>query len=207
MLSSLLSFFGCNGQSKEKEELKKQIDQSLEDFMHRPIYSILTTEILDEITDDKIEQTIIDNIFSKIETIDSYEEQYKVIKSLSMGRQAIFATWVLEAEVNNGGFNQYFYNFASSGQYAEEAKDGFKLINAVKHSDLTQKAMNIMLKDANRLSKFKDGTLKSFSESYENNPLNPLDTQFYTLNKFEDTSKLRIKYIRDHISDFVDKYK
>jgi len=107
--------------------------------------------------------------------------------------------------LTNGGFNQYFYNFASSGQYAEEARDGFKLINAFKHSDLTQKAMDIMLKDANRLSKFKDGTLKSFSESYENNPLNPLDTEFYTLNKPEDTSKLRIKYIRDHISEFVDK--
>jgi len=103
MLSSLLSFFGCKGQSKEKEELEKQMDQSLEDFMNRPIYSILTTGILDTISDDKLEQTIIDNIFRKIETIDSYEEQYKVIKSLSIGRQAIFATWVLEAEVNNGG--------------------------------------------------------------------------------------------------------
>jgi hypothetical protein len=205
MLSSLLSFFGCKGQSKEKEELKKQIDQSLEDFMHRPIYSTLTTEILNKITDDKLEQTIIDNIFSKIDTIDAYEEQYRIIKSLSMGRQAIFATWVLEAEVNNGGFNQYFYNFSSSGQYAEEARDGFRLINAIKHSDLTQRAMDIILKDAKRLSKFKDGTLKSFSESYENNPLNTLDTEFYTLNKTEDISKLRIKYIRDHISEFVDK--
>jgi hypothetical protein len=205
MLSSLLSFFGCNGQSKEKEEIKKQIDQSLEDFMQRPIYSVVTTGILDTISDDKLEQTIIDNIFSKIETIDSYEDQYEVIKSLSRGRQAIFATWVLEAEVNNGGFNQYFYNFASSGQYAEEARDGFRHINAIKHSELTQKAMNIVLKDAKRLSKFKDSTLESFSESYENNPLNPLDSEFYTLNQFEDTSKLRIKYIRDHITEFVDK--
>jgi hypothetical protein len=179
MLSSLLSFFGCKGQSKEKEELKKQIDQSLQDFMHRPIYPILTSGILDTISDDKLEQTIIDNIFCKLETIDSYEEQYKVIKSLSTGRQAVFATWGLEAEVNNGGFNQYFYNIASSGQYAEEARDGFRLISAIKHSDLTQRAMEIILKDAKRLSKFKDGTLKSFSESYENNPLNPLDTEFY----------------------------
>ena len=151
-----------------------------------------------------LEQTIIDNILKKIETTDSYKKQFKTIKSLSMGRQAIFATWTLEAEVNNGGFNQYFFNFASSGQYAEEARDGFFLINANKHANLTQNAIDIILKNAKELNKFKDGTLESFSKSYENNPLNPLDHDFYELGKTENISELRIKYIRNHISDFVD---
>jgi hypothetical protein len=205
MLSSLFGFLGCKGQSKENEDINKQIDQSLEDFIKRPIYSVLTTRILDTIRDDRLEQTIIDNIFSKLESTESSEKQYEIVKSMSVGRQAIFATWGLEAEVNNGGFNQYFYNFASSGQYAEEARDGFKQIGAIKHSNLTQKAIDVMLKDAKRLSKFKDGTLESFSKSYENNPLNPLDNEFYALSKIENLSKLRIKYIRNHKSEFVDK--
>jgi hypothetical protein len=207
MFSSLLSFFGCKGQSKEKEKEKinQGVDKSIENFLKRPIYSVLTVNILDSIYDDVLEQTIIDNIFNKLNSNDSSEKQYKLIKSLSNGRQSIFATWVLEGEINNGGFNQYFYNFSSSGQYAEEARDGFMLINANKHADLTQKAIDVMLKNAKKLSKFKDGTLESFSKSYENNPLNPLDSEFYALGKIENLSELRIKYIRDHLSEFIDK--
>jgi hypothetical protein len=204
MLSSLLSFFGCKGQSKENLEINHQLDKSLEDFLNRPIYLTLTASILDSISDDKLEQTIIDNILKKIEITDSYEKQFELIKSLSLGRQAVFATWTLEAEVNNGGFNQYFYNFASSGQYAEEARDGFTLINAKKHADLTLKAIDLILKNAKELKKIKDGTLESFSKSYENNPLNLLDNEFYKLGKTENLSEIRIKYIRNHISDFVD---
>jgi hypothetical protein len=204
MLGSLLSIFGCRGQTKEKDKINQQVDKSIEDFLKRPIYSVLTVNILDSIENAKLEQTIIDNILSKLDSNDSSEKQYEIIKSLSKGRQSIFATWVLEAEVNNGGFNQYFYNFASSGQYAEEARDGFMLINAIKHAALTQKAIDVILKNAKKLSKFKDGTLESFSKSYENNPLNALDNEFYTLAKIENLSELRIKYIRDHLSEFID---
>ena len=94
MLSSLLSFFGCKGQSKgkEKEKVNQQVDKSIEDFLKRPIYSVLTVKILDSIDDDKLEQTIMDNIFWKLDSNDSSEKQYELIKSLSMGRQSIFAT-------------------------------------------------------------------------------------------------------------------
>ena len=204
MISSILSIFGCKGQSKEKLDVNQQIDKSIEAFLNRPVYSTLTASILDSISDEMLEQTIIDNILKKIETTNSYKKQFKIVKSLSKGRQAIFATWTLEAEVNNGGFNQYFYNVASSGQYAEEARDGFILISANKHADLTQRAIDIILKNAKTLSKFKDGTLESFSKSYENNPLNPVDHEFYELGKNESLSDLRIKYIRNNISEFVD---
>ena len=117
----------------------------------------------------------------------------------------MFATWGLEGEVNNGGFNQYFYNFTSSGQYAEEARDGFELIGANKLADLTQRAMDMMMKNAEHLSKFKDGTLESFSKSYENNPLNDFDDEFYKLDKTENISQLRINYIKAHKSEFIDK--
>ena len=170
MISSILSIFGCKGQSKEKHDVNQQFDKSIEAFLNRPVYSTLTASILDSISDEMLEQTIIDNILRKIETTKSYEKQFKIIKSLSRkGRQAIFATWTLEAEVNNGGFNQYFFNLATSGQYAEEARDGFILISANKHADLTQRAIDVILKNAKTLSKFNDGTLESFSKSYENN--------------------------------------
>jgi hypothetical protein len=211
MFGSILNFFGCKGQAgKEKavssnDSANEQILKSFEDYKNRPIHSVLTMEILDSVSDDNLEQTIIDNLYAKLKADTSYEKQYDIIKSLSAGRQAVFATWGLEGEVNNGGFNQYFYNFASSGQYAEEARDGFKLIGANKLADLTQRAIDMVMKNAKHLSKFKDGTLESFSKSYEDNPLNDFDDEFYELDKTENISQLRIKYIKAHKDQFIDK--
>jgi hypothetical protein len=211
MFSSLLNFFGCKGKADKgktvssKENMNEQISKSVEDFKNRPIHTVLTMEILDTISDDNLEQTIIDNLYAKLEGESSYEKQYNIIKSLTAGRQAVFATWGLESEVNNGGFNQYFYNFTSSGQYAEEARDGFKLIGANKLADLTERAIDMMTQNAKHLSKFKDGTLESFSKSYEDNPLNNFDDEFYKLDKTENISQLRINYIKAHKVEFIDK--
>jgi hypothetical protein len=210
MFSTLFNIFACKGQSgknssSSKDTMKEYSDLAIKEFMNRPIYSTLTLHILDSIPNEKLEQTIIDNIYTKIEDEDSHDKKYSIITSLSKGRQAIFATSCLEAEVDNGGFNQYFFNFSSSGQFAEEARDGFKLIGANKYSELTQKAIVLFMKNAKQLSKFNDGTLESFSKSYENNPLNDLDTEFYDLSKIEILSELRIKYIRTHRLEFIDK--
>jgi hypothetical protein len=209
IFSTLFNIFGCKGQSDKNkpismDTMKEYSDEAIKEFMNRPIYSTLTLQILDSIPNDKLEQTIIDNIYAKIDDKDLYKRNYSTITSLSEGRQAIFATWGLEAEVNNGGFNQYFFNFSTSGQFAEEARDGFKLIGAYKYSELTQKAIVLFLKNAKQLSKFNDGSFESFSKSYENNPLNDLDTKFYDLSKIENLSELRIKYIRAHRLEFID---
>jgi hypothetical protein len=211
MFSSILNFLGCKGQSCKdkavltKDSANKQILKAVEDFKNRPIHSVLTMEILDGVSDDNLEQTIINNLYAKLESETSYEKQYEIIKSLSDGRQAVFGTWGLEGEVNNGGFNQYLYNFTSGGQYAEEARDGFKLIGANKLADLTQRATEMVMKNAKHLGKFKDGTLESFSKSYEDNPLNDFDDEFYELHKTENISQLRIKYIKAHKNEFIDK--
>src|SRR6267143_2703741 len=49
--------------------------------------------------------------------------------------------WELEAEVNNGGFEQYFCN--SSGDHASEVVASLKAIGAHKAADITQKAISI----------------------------------------------------------------
>ena len=209
MFISLLNFFGCKEKSTNKTvsdiQINKQIENSIETFLNRPVYENLDLNILNSIHDDYLEQTIIDNIFCKLDTnSSSYEENYSIITALSNGRQAIFATWGLEAEVNNGGFNQYFFNSFSSGQYAEEARDGFRLIGAEKHANLTQRAIDTYMKNIEYYKQFNDGTLESFNKSYENDPLEKIDKEFFTLKSLENLSKLRISYIRKHIDEFID---
>jgi hypothetical protein len=202
ILTSILSFFGCkekNEPKKEKSEMDLLIEKSAEEYNNRKIYKKLTSKILDSIPDDKLEQTIFDNIYEIIG--DDYKNELNNVKKLTKGQQAFFSTWILEGEINNGGFNQFYFN--SSGQYAEMAEIGLKTIRADKFSELTSKANKIYIENKERLEEFDDGTMESFSESYKDNPLNDLDTEFYELYKSEKIGDLRIKYIRDNITEFT----
>ncbi|QNM84529.1 DMP19 family protein [Polaribacter pectinis] len=198
ILTSILSFFGCKKQpEKSNEEI--EMDKHFEEWNNRKIYKVLTSEILESISDDNLEQTIFDNIYEIIG--DDYRNELADIQKLSKGQQAFWSTWVLEGEVNNGGFNQFYFN--PSGQYSDMAEFGFKTIGAEKHADLTTNANKIYAENKERLAEFDDGTMESFSESYKDNPLNKLDTEFYELGDLESISELRIKYIREHISEFT----
>tara|TARA_Y100001934_G_C12255617_1_gene727369 strand:+ start:154 stop:771 length:618 start_codon:yes stop_codon:yes gene_type:complete len=202
ILTSILNFFGCkekNEPKKEKSEMDLLIENSIDEFNNRTIYKTLTSEILDSISDDKLEQAIMDNIDTKFQD----GEQYTLdkISKLTNGQQAVFSTWWLEAEVNNGGFNQFYFN--SSGQFAEMAEIGFMTIGAKKFSELTKRANKIYSENKERLEEFDDGTMESFSESYRDNPLNDLDTEFYNLYDSEKIEQLRIKYIRDNKNEFT----
>jgi len=202
ILTSILSFFGCKEKKepeKEKSEMDLLIEKSFEEYNNRKIYKTLTSKILDSISDDKLEQTIFDNIYEIIG--DDYENELSNVKKLSNGQQAFFSTWILEGEVNNGGFNQFYFN--SSGQYAEMAEEGLKTIGAEKFSELTSRANKIYSENKERLEEFDDGTMESFSESYKDNPLNAMDTEFYGLYESEKIGDLRIKYIRDHVTEFT----
>lgn len=199
-ISVLLQLFGCTGQEKnmadkESDDMQKLID----DFEKRPIYKVLTADIINNIKDDDLEQAIIDNIQSKFNA--DYSNEEDIVRNLSLGQRAFYVTWLLEAEVNNGGFNQFYFN--SSGQLADLAEDSFKIIGAVKFADLVKQANSIYDDIKDDLEKFNDGTIESFSKSYEQNPLNELDDKFYKLYKDEPLGQIRIEYIRENVNEFV----
>ena len=207
ILTSILNFFGCKEKTEpeitnediEFEQFLKHTENSIDEFNNRKIYKKLTFEILDSIPDDDLEQTVYDNIYEIIG--DDYKNELNNVKKLTKGQQAIFSIWTLEAEINNGGFNQFYFN--SSGQYAEMAKIGLKTIGAEKFSELTKRANKIYSENKERLEEYDDGTMESFSESYKNNPLNDLDTEFYKLYESEKIEELRIKYIRENTNEFI----
>jgi hypothetical protein len=170
-----------------------------DDFEKRPIYKVLTVDIIKNIKDENLEQAIIDNIQTKFKKDFSNEEE--VVRSLSEGQKAIYVTWILEAEVNNGGFNQFYFN--SSGQLADLGQDAFKTIGAIQFASLVGRADSIYDATKEDLEKYNDGTIESFSKSYDKNPLNDLDDKFYKLYKDEPLNQIKIKYIRDNIKEFV----
>ena len=123
----------------------------------------------------------------------SGKTEREVLNTLPDGFRAVYATWWVEAEVNNGGFNQYFWN--SAGAFAHDAVDGFDLIGAPALARLTERAIAIRAKDEARMAAFEQrDTIEAFSESYEGNPLNELDDEFYKLE--HDLSQTRQRFIR-----------
>jgi hypothetical protein len=203
MLKSLFNFLGFSkrpNEKTEKELLHGKILQSAEDFLNRPIYKVLTETIIDNIHDDELIQTIFDNLSEKMPK--DYTKEIETVLNFSKPRLAIFAIWALEAEVNNGGFNQYYEN--PWGELATETPDALDLIGAFKYAELVRSANEIYALERDNIRKEMDGTLEGFSKSYKDNPLGKLDMEFYALSDEENLQKLQIDFIRQNKMEFID---
>lgn len=180
--------------SNEEINIKKSIN----DFNNRQKPSEITEEFINESSDADIELALMDFIWD-IKLTD-YDREYEIVTSLPDGLVMMYSTWILEAEVNNGGFNQYFYN--SSNQFVDEAYEGLKTIGAVKHAELLKKAVDVFMSEVDMQKEMREkGTIEAFSDSYKETKLNELDKLFYNLD--EDLSNIRVKYIRNNIQKFI----
>jgi len=159
----------------------------------------LTQETMDAIPDDDLEGWIFRYIIEE-RIKDDYEHEDEIVRSLPRGLQYVYATWLLEDEIDNGGFNQYFYN--SWSEFQNEALEGFERMGAKEYAGLLSKAIAIHNKEKALHDKVKrEGTLESFFDSYAETELTKLDKKFYSCT--EDLSRLRITYIRNHPEDFI----
>lgn len=157
----------------------------------------LTVETIDVTPDSLLVQLVFDHISSTLPT--NPDQELASVLSLTKPQQAIYIIWWLEAEVNNGGFNQYYYN--SSGQFAKLAPNLLRLVGANKFAELTQTANNVFEKENEQITKDQNGTSEGFSKSYDNNPLEKFDNQFYALK--EPLMELQVAFIRKNKKDFV----
>ena len=159
----------------------------------------LTIEMIDQTPDSLLVYMIFEHISNRM--ADHSDQQLASLLALPKAQQVIYITWTLEGEVNNGGFNQFYYN--SSGQFAELAPEALKLVGATQYAALTDAANEVYEKNKERITKYQDGTSEGFSKSYENNPLDKFDDQFYVMK--EPLMDLQVAYIRKNKKDFVDK--
>ncbi|MCX7923106.1 MAG: DMP19 family protein [Clostridia bacterium] len=161
--------------------------------------NMITIESIDGIKDDDLEFELFDYIIDEI-ICEDYENQYELITNLPDGLKYFYVSWQLEAEVNNGGFNQYFYN--TSGEFIDEAIEAFKYFELVKLAEIVTKAAEIAVDEIELHIKTKRiGTLEAFSNSYKFTNLGEADCEFYKYGS--DISQARIKKIRSYTNDFI----
>jgi len=205
--ASIFNLFGCSRQNQQKDKsakfdtLNEQNSKSIEDFKNKLIHKVLTAQIIDTTSNEELLQTVFNNLIDKISN--DYTKEYQTVLGWTKSQQAIYIIGRLEAEVNNGGYNQFYFN--SSGQYADLAPDALKLVGASKFANLTIRANEVYKRENEKITKQQDGSLEGFSKSYDNNPLNKFDDEFYELYKKEDLQKIQINYIRNHKQDFIDR--
>lgn len=204
-ISTILNLFGCSGQEKKdngelSKETQDQIASSIDAFNNRPIHKKLTGQIIDKTPDQDLLQVVFDNLSTKQPT--DYKKEYETVMRWNKSRQAIYMIWLLEAEVNNGGYNQFYFN--SSGKFYKHLPEALKFVGANKFADLTKQANDTFLRENAKITQHQDGTLAGFSESYDDNPLNEFDNQFYDLYKTEDLQQIQVNFIRKNKTEFID---
>lgn len=119
---------------------------------------------------------------------------------LTDAEKVFFCIWTLEGDVNNGGFDQYFFN--SWSEYSIETVDAFEKIGASKTAAIIRRANSVFgssgpAKDRQTRQKQLDSLPESAQEK-----LNGLDHEFYEYN--EDIDKLLYEFVVKHDAKFLD---
>ncbi len=181
----------CAREQANEQAARMPFDSAVQQFNQRRIYRSLDSLTLTSIPDAKLEQAVMDYVFTKLEG--KFEREALVLAALPAGTRALYLTWVVESEVNNGGFNQYFWN--TNGQYTHEVVGAFEFFGATEHAKLMQQAVDMYYKEQGHTPNRKQQrTADGFARSYERTKLNVLDDRFYTIQ--ENLSVKRIARIR-----------
>lgn len=181
---------------QEMSGLFQEVDAMFEQFENRTIYQQLTPEILQQTSDKDLVLTVFDTIASNAP---EHLSEAEYLAQLSPERRAVYALYILAGEVDNGGFNQYYYNTeAAAIAYLPAACE---LVGARAYADLLQQVC-ACYRENEIAKRHQDIELKDFCASYENNPLNAFDQVFYQLENQESLNDILVKFIRQNIAAF-----
>lgn len=158
--------------------------------------SIPTPELLRSLPDRDLPAAVQDYVFEQIG--DEVKREVKVLASLPPGMVAVHTALILDDQVKNGGFNQFFWN--CSHQRVIQALDGLEFLGATAHAQLLGEAMDLAGAQRDRLLPYHlEGSVEAFSGSYQEEVFAELDQRYYALPELDD---LIAKVIRQHPERF-----
>jgi hypothetical protein len=171
-------------------------------YENRKRYDRFTLAVLETIPDDQLEQALRDFVAARVRTGQPAQID-RDVADLPPGARAFFYLVTLETEVNNGGYNQYFFN--PSGRFAARALESLRLIAAEDVARNLEKAIAVHEEEARdpRLSAlYAQRTEEAFFETYQYTRLGECDDEFYALRPQLHAAILR--FIRSTPEQFVD---
>ena len=114
--------------------------------------------------------------------------------------QSFYLVWLLEAEVFNGGFNQYFWNV--SPELVEGTQDALLQIGATEVLELFRHALSQGKQESAKRNALKTRqSLEAFTESYQHSKLEEYDSLFVKV--ATELPIKRIAYVRANEANFA----
>lgn len=156
----------------------------------RPCIDSLDEATLGALAEEDIEVAVIEFVERKLQASGKRRD---ALLTMSRGVQVFYLSFVVEAEVMNGGFNQFFWNSAS--EYAELVGPALRQLGDVEAASIFEQAFAVANSELEATAKFRQpGTLEAFSESYHHTRLNEFDGRFCT--RAERFPAMRLAIIR-----------
>jgi hypothetical protein len=118
-------------------------------------------------------------------------------KALSVPERTVYSVWWLEAEVNNGGFDQYFFN--SAGDNAGDAAAALERIGAPRMAAIVRQAMRIFPDPGPSPHRFTRQEELEHLSSSRRKEFQGLDDAFYAYP--EDLERLLAAYARANAAE------
>ncbi|PYO37629.1 MAG: hypothetical protein DMD71_02595 [Gemmatimonadetes bacterium] len=163
-----------------------------------PTPDSITREFLARTPDDALEESLFAYVLSLVKDDISYDSP--ILRALPEGLRAHFVVSVLDAEVCNGGFAQFFFN--SSGQVGPSSAEAFAFFGLPLVADIVEEAMQIHVHRAPRLDGARDqGTIEAFMKTYQDDPFRSVSERYLALS--DEIRSARIRHIRAHPELFV----
>lgn len=164
-----------------------------EDF--DPRFRSLTLTLLQQLPDNELPGAVQQHVFIKVS--EDRKREAELLTTLPEDVHAVYAGLILDAEVQNGGFNQFFWN---SSRFADAALHGLEKLGASEHADLLRRAMDLAISNQGKLLPYHvEGSMGAFSGSYREGVFDDLDARYYKLPELEG---ILARAIRNHPERF-----
>ena len=137
----------------------------------------LTPELLASLSADEVADAIVQHVHLCV--AGAWGREAPIIRALPAGVRAIYTTWLVDAEVNAGGFHQYFFN--SSGQYAGDALAGYELLGVEEYAAIMRSAIATFEIDRDQLGSVEAEDPETLASLPAHDALREIDQRYYAL--------------------------
>ncbi len=172
--------------------------------VENPVYTRLTQELVSVMDDDELDGSVLDYVYDRCDQSEN-QSTIDILKSLPIGYQDYYSLWWLQAEINNGGFFQFFVN--KGHELAFMALEACRRINRPDIAELLIDAVNFYLRDEPVIEQIQS-TLRSqpfstdMAEKYvaaerESPELSDLSRKYYKLPPVD-----LPQYLRNNLAQF-----
>jgi hypothetical protein len=140
-----------------------------------PRFHRLTPELLASISADEIGSAVVQHV--QLHAQGHPGAPHEGLDLLPTGVQAVYATWLVDTQVNHGGFSQFFFN--ASGALAGHALAGYELLGAEEYATVMRAAIATYEAERDRLAPRR--AMGDLVVPDERRELDEVDQRYYAL--------------------------